>query len=268
MNRLLSSMDPQQDVVKSTNDFQMVGNRKHSHIDESHETIDIQMAISHYMPPRFPMYQVIDQNDVTNFKELWDFIYHNKSDGTRTQSLLSSLFDSFYDKLFERSETFKRFFGGDFKLRCKLLTKQMMFFTTLDLDHNVQKVFDDLGRMHTKMGISNWQYSLFVEVLLESLATVLGDHAEPVKMRSATRVVSFALYKLLEATLIPEIIEPFEMEVNFQGEPPLKKQREPDNNEKKKQSKINSGSSSGRTASTGRRSSRGDGNNSSIHLSG
>ena len=233
------------EFVKATNDFTMIGNRKHAYIDESNLIVDIQMAISHYMPPRFPMYQVIDQNDVSNFKELWDYIYHNKSESTRTQSLLSSLFDTFYDKLFERSETFKRFFGGDFKLRCKLLTKQMMFFTTLDLDNNVQKVFDDLGSMHTKMGISNWQYSLFVEVLLESLATVLGEQAEPVKMRSATRVVSFALYKLLEATLIPEIIEPFEMEVNFQGDPPLKKKREPVNNQKKKTSK--SGSSIGRS---------------------
>ena len=221
MNHLVKKLfsSSSEGATKATKDYKMMGNRKHSSIDESQKEIDIQSAISHYMPPRFPMYQVINQNDVSDFKELWDYIYHNKSESIRSQSLLSSLFDTFYEKLFHRSETFKQFFGSDFKLRCRLLTKQMVFFTTLDLDGNVQKVFDDLGKMHKKMNICNWQYSLFVEVLMESLAEVLQDEAEPVKMKSATRVVSFALYKLLEATLIPEIIKPFEVEVNFkQGE--------------------------------------------------
>ena len=212
-------------VMKETKDYKMIGNRKHLSIDESEETIDIQSAISHYMPPRFAMYQFLDQKDVSNFKELWDYIYNHKAEkGSTAPTLLSSLFDDFYEKLFDRSETFKTFFGGDFKLRCRLLTKQMVFYTSLDLDKDIQKVFNDLGRMHKKMGISNWQYSLFVEVLLESLSDVLEDAAEPVKMKSATRVISFSLYKLLEATLVVEKIKPFELEVNFK-EPKTKKKK-------------------------------------------
>ena len=56
---------------------------------------------------------------------------------------------------------------------------------------------------------------MFVEVLLESLYVVLGDKAEMKKMMGATRVISFCLYKLLQASLSPSQVRPLEMNVNF-----------------------------------------------------
>ena len=56
---------------------------------------------------------------------------------------------------------------------------------------------------------------MFVEVLLESLYCVLEEHAEMEKMLAATRVISFCLFKLLQATLLPSKVRPLEMNVNY-----------------------------------------------------
>lgn len=56
---------------------------------------------------------------------------------------------------------------------------------------------------------------MFVEVLLESLYAILGTRAEITKMKSATRVISFCLFKLLEYTLLPSSVRTSEMSVNF-----------------------------------------------------
>ena len=177
--------------------------------------VELQRAIEHYMPPRFPLIQTITEEDVARFSDLWLQIYHDKQLGSGGQTLLASLFDVFYYKLFERSEKFREFFGDNFKERCRILTRQMIFFTTLRLDENLDKTFEDLGKLHRRLGISNWQFSMFVEVLLEALSSVLGDRAEMIKMQSATRVISFCLFRLLQSTLRHEIIRPTEMNVNF-----------------------------------------------------
>ena len=58
-------------------------------------------------------------------------------------------------------------------------------------------------------------YSLYVEVLLESLYEILGDEAEITKIKSTTKVLSFCLFKLLEYTLLPATVRPLEMSINF-----------------------------------------------------
>ena len=196
-------------------------------------TANIDRAVSHYMPPRFPFVQTIKQQDVTNFASLWARIYADRTLRPGGETMLSEMFEVFYNKLFERSDKFRDFFGSNYKERCRILSRQMVFFTTLELDDTVDSVFEDLGKLHQTLGISkyvfsviflvrninnrliSWQYSMFVEVLLESLYAILGDEAEITKMKSATRVISFCLYKLLKYTLLPNTVRPLEMSVNF-----------------------------------------------------
>ena len=179
------------------------------------DDVNVNRAVAHYMPPRFPLMQRVEQDDVDLFAELWDLIYNDSTLGPGGETKLSGLFNVFYTKLFDRSAKFHDYFGDNYKERCGILTRQMVFFTTLTLDDNIDAVFRDLGIMHQRLGIANWQYSMFVEVLLECIYSVLGEAAVMKKMLAATRVISFCLYKLLQATIIPSRVRPLEMNVNY-----------------------------------------------------
>jgi hypothetical protein len=104
-------------------------------------------------------------------------------------------FDVFYSRLFDRSSLFKDFFKGDMKKKGKvrrtcfcslpifmaemllLCTKQILirimeFFCSLDVN-NLNAFYSNmmgLSRMHHKMGIRPWMYSVFVEVSTEAVA--------------------------------------------------------------------------------------------------
>ena len=119
------------------------------------QTIDIDRAISHYMPPRFPFLQSIDQLDVDNFASLYSIIYNDRTLRPGGETMLSDLFEIFFSKLFERSDKFQAFFGSH-KDRSRLLSKQLLFFTTLKLDDNMNQVFEDLGKLHQTIGISKY----------------------------------------------------------------------------------------------------------------
>ena len=105
------------------------------------------------MPPRFPFQQSIDQRDVANFANLWSTIYNDRTLRPGGETMLSEMFEVFYNKLFERSDKFRDFFGSNYKERCRILSRQMVFFTTLKLDDNINQVFEDLGKLHQTLGI-------------------------------------------------------------------------------------------------------------------
>ena len=123
--------------------------------------IDIDRAISHYMPPRFPFLQSIDQGDVDNFASLWELIYNDRTLRSGGETMLSDMFEIFYAKLFERSDKFEVFFGSNQQERCRILARQMSFFTTLKLDNKMNQVFEDLGKLHQTLGISKYVDYLF-----------------------------------------------------------------------------------------------------------
>ena len=192
-----------------------VKSKTHDSMMVAFNTIDINRAISHYMPPHFPFVQSINQADIDKFASLWEIIYNDRTLRPGGVSMLSDMFEIFYAKLFERSDKFQVFFGTNHQERCRILSRQMIFFTTVKLDDNINQVFQDLGKLHQQLGISNWMYSMFVEVLLETLYAILGAEAEITKMKSATKVLSFCLFKLLEHTLLPTTVRPLEMNINF-----------------------------------------------------
>lgn len=104
-------------------------------------------------------------------------------------------FDVFYSRLFDRSSLFKDFFKGDMKKKGKvrrtcfcsrpvlmaemlllcikqILIRIMEFFCSLDVN-NLNAFYSNmmgLSRMHHKMGIRPWMYSVFVEVSTEAVA--------------------------------------------------------------------------------------------------
>ena len=110
-------------------------------------SVNLERAIAHYMPPRFPLMQRVEQSDVDVFAELWDLIYSDSLLGPGGETKLSRLFEVFYYKLFQRSAKFNDYFRDNYKERCSILTRQMVFFTTLTLDDNTDAVFRDLGIM-------------------------------------------------------------------------------------------------------------------------
>ena len=124
------------------------------------DTVNVKRAISHYMPPRFPLWQRVDQTDVALFAELWESIYHDSKFGPGGETKLTRLFEVFYSKLIDRSDKFSYYFQNNHKERCGILTRIMIFFTTLSLDDNINAVFRDLGILHIRLNICNVRTAL------------------------------------------------------------------------------------------------------------
>lgn len=184
--------------------------------------IPFDVQVAHYTPSTFPIVPVVTSNTIQICKETWKKLISidvvNHYDQT-TMSGMTAFYNDFYDKLaiLDNNGKFEavlsRHANGQNKISLKgnIIMRVMEFVLNIDPnDKNTKVELALLGKSHSQKAIRPWQYSVFIQILLATIASQLGTEASNTVMEAWVNLFSYTLqYMLPEAikgkTLTTEI---------------------------------------------------------------
>ena len=148
--------------------------------------IDIQVA--HFTPSSFPLIPIITEKSQQKIYDSWKYITENGSadDAGSVISGMTVFYTEFYSRLdvIDSNHAFdailSKFASGSNAIAAKgaILFRIISFLLNLDFrGENIDYVLYKLGRSHNKMGIRPWMYAAFVQTLLLTIASRLGNRA-------------------------------------------------------------------------------------------
>lgn len=168
-----------------------------------------QIILSHYTPPNFPMIPMISPSVAETCRESWKIIMDSTSveDGVTTTGV-TLFYHEFYNRLALEDNTgefeaiITRNMGGHMNnqmvAKGAILMRIIKFVLLIDSDSpQHRKSLVDLGKSHAKKGIRPWQYSVFINTLIQTISTMLGTAASNIVMESWVNLFAFVIRAML-----------------------------------------------------------------------
>jgi hemoglobin-like flavoprotein len=176
--------------------------------------MDIQ--VRHFTPSSFPLIPTFNTSTTKICKKSWDTLMKMTFKSTQTgldTSSITVFYNEFYQKLylFDTSHSFETILtkhiqskSGRSNIAAKgaIIVRIVKFALTLQNDKKGILSLKKLGDAHRLMGIKGWQYSIFVQVLLNTIAKQLGVYATPDVMSSWVNLFAFILQFMLPNALV------------------------------------------------------------------
>lgn len=185
--------------------------------------IPLEIQVAHFTPSSFPMVPIITPRSARICAETWKLICAavKQEDGS-TQSGITIFYNDFYERLamFDSSGRFdavlSRNTSGQNKIAAKgaIIVRIVQFLLQIEEDsEKVQLSLFMLGKSHAQKGIRPWQYSIFVQTLLISVASCLGRHATNDVMESWVNLFAFVMRSMLPEAIKGQVVVT-EMNIN------------------------------------------------------
>mmetsp|Transcript_4964 Transcript_4964/g.7518 ORF Transcript_4964/g.7518 Transcript_4964/m.7518 type:complete len:256 (-) Transcript_4964:141-908(-) len=177
-------------------------------------------SIEHYIPPTFPLSPLVVPAHVNLINQTWKLLEDGKAEGlqagTGGRSGIVFFFDEFYLRLFQRSRGFRDYFGSNIKKRGEILLRIINFMTSLDFNRriDVDKQLYFLGKAHKVKNIRPWMYSVFAEVLIETIMFCLGEDGTYNVSLAWTFVLTYTMQKMLAEAIKGNVLE-MEFSANY-----------------------------------------------------
>ena len=183
-----------------------MGIRFSSRSDQLPDPLSIHVA--HFTPSSFPLLPLISPKSNQLCKDSWRKI------ASFQQSEGMSGFTRFYDEFYNRLD--KVDFSGEFdgvlsrntQGKNKIFAKGSLIIRIIDyilkIDADTKELRDrltKLGAAHIRLKIHPWQYSIFVETLLQTIASCLQEEASHDVMESWVNLFALVLKYMLPAAL-------------------------------------------------------------------
>jgi hemoglobin-like flavoprotein len=183
----------------------------------SQPEITMDLQVRHFTPSSFPLVPSFNKTTTKICKKSWETLmkmtFKSSQTGLDTASI-TVFYNEFYQKLylFDTSHRFEAILskhvgpssGGRSNIAAKgaIIVRIVKF--SLALENNEQGIMSlkKLGNAHRLMGISGWQYSIFVEVLLNTIARQLGVHATYDVMACWVNLFAFIFQYMLPNALV------------------------------------------------------------------
>jgi hemoglobin-like flavoprotein len=192
--------------VDANRDFDAI-NTKQQQFDRA-LTVPLSVQVSHFTPSSFPLVPRINSSQNKLCVSSWNTIIEQEGRGAdgKTLSGITMFYEEFYErlKLFDSRGMFEavltRNSGTLQKSAVKgaILIRIMKFALTLKEDSDdVQMQLFILGKSHAQKQIRPWQYSVFVETLLNTVGSRLGSDATADVMRAWVNLFAFILKSML-----------------------------------------------------------------------
>lgn len=185
--------------------------------------IPIEIQVAHFTPSSFPMVPIITHRSARICAETWKLICSSgrEEDGS-AQSGITIFYNDFYERLamFDSSGRFdavlSRNTSGQNKIAAKgaIIVRIVQFLLQIEEDsEKVQLMLFMLGKSHAQKGIRPWQYSIFVQTLLLSVAHCLGRHATNDVMECWVNLFAFVMRSMLPEAIRGQVVVT-EMNIN------------------------------------------------------
>ena len=181
-----------------------------SNTDQRKKSLVIQVA--HFTPASFPLMPIITGKSNELCKDSWRKIVSCTKSDDKSQE--SSGITRFYNEFYERLDADD--FGGEFdkiisnntKGKNKIFAKGSLIIRIIDyilkIDADTKELRDrltKLGAAHVQLKIHPWQYSIFVETLLQTISSCLQEEASHEVMESWVNLFALVFKYMLPAAL-------------------------------------------------------------------
>lgn len=182
----------------------------------------ISIQVAHYTPASFPLTPVVTNSTLRVCRESWALIMAPvERDGIVTSGM-TLFYTEFYDTLevFDKMGKFesvlKQHSGGMDGVAAKgaILIRIVHYVLALDPDsEKCQYMLFTLGKSHNHKRIRPWQYSVFIQTLLNTMSSRLGSNATHEVMTSWVHLFAFVLRSILPVA-IKGLVNETEVDIN------------------------------------------------------
>ncbi len=147
-----------------------------------------EVYVAHFTPASFPLVPIINRKSAQICSDSWNVILNKgvKDEFGNTTSGMTLFYNDFYERLaqFDQNGKFdavlSRHSNGMNKIAAKgaILVRIIKFILKIESDsEQTQLMLYMLGKSHSQKQIRPWQYSVFVQTLLITIAARLGTNA-------------------------------------------------------------------------------------------
>lgn len=184
--------------------------------------------VAHFTPSSFPLIPTVNAQSSLLCTTSWAKIVSRcvQVDRHCTISGMTAFYNEFYERLqmFDSSGKFdavlSRHSGGQNKIAAKgaIILRIVNFVVRIQGDSkaNAMLLFM-LGKSHSKKAIRPWQYSIFVQTLLNTISSRLGREATSDVMEAWVNLFAFVMQGMLPAAIRDQVVET-ELSINTSSE--------------------------------------------------
>jgi hemoglobin-like flavoprotein len=189
--------------------------------------IPLEVQVAHFTPSSFPLLPIINPKSSKLCAQSWKKITENVKDELGNElSGITVFYNEFYERLeqFDSSGRFdavlSRHSSGSNRIAAKgaILIRIINFILKIEEDNKeTQLLLFMLGKSHAQKHIRPWQYSIFVQTLLITIASRLGTFASNDVMEAWVNLFAFVLKSMLPQA-IKDAVVLTELNINTSSE--------------------------------------------------
>jgi hemoglobin-like flavoprotein len=174
--------------------------------------ISLIKQVSHFTPSSFPLIPHIDSHTTSRCRQSWEELLnksYRNSYGIEVAAI-TVFYNEFYRRLymFDGNGAFDTILtkyssrgGGNIAAKGAIIIRIMKYALNVTDTKATKEALLKLGRNHRRMQILPWQYSIFVELLINTIASQLGVLASPEIMVSWVNLFAFMLKYMLPSAI-------------------------------------------------------------------
>jgi hemoglobin-like flavoprotein len=168
--------------------------------------------VAHFTPSSFPLIPEVSKDSVAMCRKSWEELL-NKSYRNAygiEVAAITVFYNEFYRRLymFDSNGAFDSILtkysskgGGNIAAKGAIIIRIMKYALTVQNNNECKENLLKLGRGHFRMQIRPWQYAIFVEMLINTIASQLGVLASPDIMSSWVHLFAFMLKYMLPSAI-------------------------------------------------------------------
>lgn len=179
--------------------------------------VPLSVQIAHLSPATFPLCPQVSPKIVELCTESWKTITNSAATSDYGESGMTRFYMSFYNRLDALDENGKfeavitQNIGNSSNAvaaKGAILIRIVCFMLSIKQNNRrTQLTLAMLGKAHNSRGIRPWQYSLFLEVLMSTIASCLGDKVTHETMKAWVNLGGFVLQGMLPNAIRGQVVE-------------------------------------------------------------
>jgi hemoglobin-like flavoprotein len=190
----------------------------HQKFNKITSRIPMEVCVAHYTPSTFPLVPIVTKKMTELCNKSWAHIVSQQhvNDSNFITSGITLFYSEFYERLdlLDGSGKFdavlSRHSSGQNPIAAKgaIIVRIVKFVLSIESDNpRVQFMLFMLGKSHSQKSIRPWQYSIFVQTLLLTIASRLGTDATADVMEAWVNLFAFVMKSMIPPAIQGQIIE-------------------------------------------------------------
>jgi hemoglobin-like flavoprotein len=184
--------------------------------------------VAHFTPSSFPLIPTVNAQASQLCTESWSKIVGHivMTDDGRQISGMTAFYNEFYERLqmFDTSGKFdavlSRHSGGQNQIAAKgaIILRIVKFVVRIDVNSKQNDMLlYMLGKSHAQKAIRPWQYAIFVQTLLNTISSRLGNDATSDVMEAWVNLFAYVMRGMLPPAIKGQVVET-ELNINTSSE--------------------------------------------------